>query len=644
MIAIWLVACVCTLAIQSPLGDPVRALSIDGLIWLRDRALGDNRSPADNEVVVISIDETTYQTPPFRGTPRVAWGDYLAKVINELLAVDARVIGFDIVLSTSLDARLPGVDRELLKALHRGARHGKIVLGELQNGQTQLRPFFGYRAVVDFDHNIRPVDVTVDPDGVVRRIPILLPTYGTDDARDRAPSMALELAIRSRQETADHSSERLAGTATSLSMLADRSLDHDQEVIFNLRRQNIDIPTYSLADLYLCAGGTNRSYFARHFSNKTILIGSTLDVEDQILSSARFILPGMKRSPVETCTTAAQDDVPSRLGLPVMPGVYLHAAMVQNLINDDLIKSFSPQFHAVLTLIVIGFLMMASVCWSPVMSMSILSLANAVFLIGSILTFASNLLVFFLVPAVGSIIGFGGGLSLRLLILERRRRRVRDAFNHLLPSNVVEQLIDRNEIPTAGGRLITCTVLLTDLENYTSLAEQLKPDELVDLLNQVNQVLDDVVERHGGIVSWHAGDSLLALFGAPIECTDHAAQGVRAAIDCCSAVSGLNRPHLLDRNIKLRLRVGVSTGKILVGYIGSNRQLTYSAIGDHVNIASRLEGLNKIYGTSVLVNETTRFSAEHDFDWKPIDRTFVKGRKAPVGIFEPTFKTPELVP
>jgi class 3 adenylate cyclase len=422
-------------------------------------------------------------------------------------------------------------------------------------------------------------------------------------------------------------------------MLADHSFSHGQDVIFNLRRQNIDIPTYSLADLYLCAGDANKSYFARHFSNKIILIGSTLDVEDQILSSARFILPGMERSPVETCTTSThQNDVPSRLGLPVMPGVYLHAAMVQNLIDNDLIKSMSPQFHAILTLIVIGSLMMASVLWSPVASMSLLGTAHATFAIGSALAFASNVLIFFLVPAVGATIGFGGGLSLRLLILERRRRRVRDAFNHLLPANVVEQLIDRNEIPTAGGKLITCTVLLTDLENYTGLAEQLKPDELVNLLNQVNQVLDDVVERHGGIVSWHAGDSLLALFGAPIECTDHAAQGVRAAIDCCSAVNGLNRPHLLGRNISLRLRVGVSTGKILVGYIGSNRQLTYSAIGDHVNIASRLEGLNKIYGTSVLVNETTRFSAEHDFDWKPIDRTFIKGRKAPVGIFEPTFK------
>ncbi len=389
--------------------------------------------------------------------------------------------------------------------------------------------------------------------------------------------------------------------------------------------------------MYHCTKIENDSYFVDNFSDKVVLIGSTLDVEDQILSSARFILPEFTRRPVDSCATSGAREVPVRSNLPTMPGVYLHASMVQDLLDDNLLKTVSPIAHGILTLIAVGGLMMVGVIFHPIPSLLLLSLTITIMMIGSSIAFASNILVYFLMPVAGSIAGYAGGLSLHLFTLERGRRRIRDAFNHLLPASVVEQLMDRNEFPSGGGKLMTCTVLLTDLENYTGLAEQLKPDELVDVLNQVNQALGGAIECHGGIVSWHAGDSLLALFGAPIECADHAVQGVKAALECCSAVDQTNIPQLLKHGITPRVRVGVSTGEVLIGYIGSNRHLTYSAIGDHVNIASRLEGLNKIYGTSVLVNETTFAFAEHDFNWREVDKTIVKGRKAFIGVYEPSY-------
>jgi adenylate cyclase len=627
VIVVWGCSFFLTLAIQSPLGDPVRALSIDSLIWLRDRVVDHDVYEREPSISIIAVDEATYQTPPFRGTPRVAWSAYLAEVIRALLDAGVTVVGFDIVFPTSLDSHLPGIDRQLLQTLRDGSREGRVILGEILHGQERIQPHFGYRAVVDFERNIRPLDVILDPDGVVRRMPLSLVTRSTDGTLAAKPSMALELAHRFSKPPDSKAIDSPLGMSEFLNQRRDS--------IINLHQRNINIPTYSLADMYYCASIGNTDYFSSHFANKIVMIGSVLDVEDQVLSSARFISPSSDRQPVDRCVANGTSHAETGSGRPTMPGVYLHAAMVQNLLNGEVIRALSPVAHAVLTLLAVGALMTAGVVLQPIASVLLLGLANVAMTTGAILAFSSNLLVFILIPVTGSIIGYASGLALHILIVERRRRRIRDAFNHLLPGNVVEQLIDRNEFPSGGGKLVTCTVLLTDLENYTGLAEQLKPDELVDILNQVNQVLGEVIERNGGIVSWHAGDSLLALFGAPIACANHAARGVNAALECRTEISRMNIPQLRDRDVTLRIRLGVSTGEILVGYIGSNRQLTYSAIGDHVNIASRLEGLNKVYGTSVLVNESTYQQAMHDFVWREVDETLVKGRKNLIRILEP---------
>ena len=627
IIAVWGCSIFLTLLVQTSLGDPVRALSIDSLVWLRDSFTDQTPRTEESRISIVAVDESTYQTPPFRGIPRVAWSAYLADIIQALLDAGATVVGFDIVFPTSLDSHLPGIDRELLSTLRDGSREDRVVLGEILHGRERIQPFFGYRAAVGFERNIRPLDVTLDPDGVVRRMPLSLKTHSKDGVSGATPSMALELASRFDSLLEGRSSESLPQQPAAI--------DPDRESIINLHRHNINIPTYSLADLYYCADSGKLDYFAAHFSGKIVMIGSVLDVEDQVLTSARFILPDLSRRPVDSCIVPTSNTLKGESFRPTMPGVYLHAAMVQNLLDNDEIRALPSLPHAILTILAIGGLMTLGVMLQPIASLSLLGLVNLAITVGASLAFVSNILVFFLVPVTGSIIGYAGGLALHILIVERRRRDIREAFNHLLPSHIVEQLIDRNEFPTGGGRLVDCTILLTDLENYTGLGEQLKPDELVDVLNRINQVLGEVIERYGGIVSWHAGDSLLALFGAPIECENHASLGIKAALECSAELDDLIIPELRDRDVPLRVRIGVSTGEVLVGYVGSNRQLTYSAIGDHVNIASRLEGLNKVYGTSVLANETTYQSAKHDFHWRQVDRAFLKGRKTPIRIFEP---------
>ena len=165
---------------------------------------------------------------------------------------------------------MPGIDRELLKVLHHGSREDRVVLGEILHGQAKIKPYFGYRAVVDFERNVRPLDVIVDPDGIVRRMPLSLPTLSDNSTLHAIPSLALELAHRAGKQDAHQKNWQRQGQA--IADPPDRHLSHQRNnSVINLHRRNIDLPTYSLADLYHCARNDERSYFVDHSLKKLFL-------------------------------------------------------------------------------------------------------------------------------------------------------------------------------------------------------------------------------------------------------------------------------------------------------------------------------------------------------------------------------------
>ena len=202
--AAFLIVSAATLAVSSPALDGIRGLSIDIPTSLAWRLFGNAHSPEGSAAVVVAIDEETFRTPPFEGTPSVTWTPEIAQVLSAIIEGGARVVGFDVVFPTSIEqsaapfgnetlgARVHGFDRDYLRALALGARAGKVVLGEVQHQDRPLLPSPGQRTAVGFGRNIRSLNVLTDSDGVIRRLPL---SFEVDE--EKVPSMAAELAARS---------------------------------------------------------------------------------------------------------------------------------------------------------------------------------------------------------------------------------------------------------------------------------------------------------------------------------------------------------------------------------------------------------------------------------------------------------------
>jgi adenylate cyclase/guanylate cyclase len=195
-------------------------------------------------------------------------------------------------------------------------------------------------------------------------------------------------------------------------------------------------------------------------------------------------------------------------------------------------------------------------------------------------------------------------------------------------------MLSSNKLPELGGEIRNVTVFFSDIEGFSLIAEKLSPDDLMELMNAYLSAMTDVIEGHGGYVDKYIGDSIVAVFGAPADDLDHAANAARAALDCRTRLAELNASSALFHEHKLAQRIGVNSGEALVGNFGSQRRFNYSVMSDAVNLASRLEGANKFYGTTVIASETTVALAGEAFGWRELDAIRVKGRNQALKIYE----------
>src|SRR5215831_19580643 len=192
--------------------------------------------------------------------------------------------------------------------------------------------------------------------------------------------------------------------------------------------------------------------------------------------------------------------------------------------------------------------------------------------------------------------------------------------------------------PALGGEMRDVTIYFSDIADFSSIAEKIPPTELVAAMNEYLSAMTDVIEEHGGFADKYIGDSIVAVFGAPLDDPDHATNAVRAALQCSARLGTLDR---VSREFggTPRQRIGINSGSALLGNIGSRRRFNYTVLGDMVNLASRLEGANKYFGTSIIASEATVALTGAGFVWRELDIVRVQGRSQPVKIFEPLAET-----
>jgi class 3 adenylate cyclase/CHASE2 domain-containing sensor protein len=632
--------------VSSPVLQRLAWLSLDSLYWLHT-LVGKPSAPAyESPAVVIAIDEETYRTPPFEGIPKVLWTQHIAKVLNAVVASGVSVIGFDIVFSTSAEPYIRGFDRELLVTLRSGAERGTFVLGMMQHSDKPIVPYQGYQVAVRREQNIRPLNIVTDGDGVIRRVPLFFRRHGADNTTSGLlPAMALEMAQRTVDVTPVI--DAWGGVA-----LAGRTIAARPDPVMTVRRQkravtlrnnfvvNLQggpaaIPTYSLADLYQCVVSGRTAFFTEHFAGKAVMFGTVLDVEDRVLTGVRYVAKRYKKPQGPRCVLPEQSRATATFNRDTIPGVYVQAAAINTLVRGVPLRELEPYRACMLTSVLTLSVAVVALRVGPITSGALLvagafvwtGVATALFTVGWVMPLFQ--------PMIASALSLATLLGYRFAIAERTGRHIRRAFDHYLAPAVVDRLVETNRMPKQGGELRLMTVWIADLENYTTLAEAFSPAELVELLNLLHTAVSDTVEEYGGFVPQFIGDAVVAAFGAPLDDPHHADHAVRAALACETAVHSLAERVALPHGIHLRNRIGISTGEMVVGNIGSHKRLTYTIIGDDINVSSRLEGANKIYGTTILASEATVRLCRPDMRFREIDLIRVQGRSAPVRIFEP---------
>lgn len=633
-VAIVAIALISSALLASPALNGLPGLSIDALTALRWRLIGNKHAPSDSPTVVIAVDEDTYRASPFRGTPTAAWTREIARVLTAVVDGGARVVGFDVVFANSIEEseiafnnetvgeRMRGFDRDFLRALATAANAGKLVLGEVQHGDDFVLPAAGQRVAVGQQRNIRSLNVYSESDGVVRRVPLLFDRDGAS-----VPSMSLELASRALGEAPVVAADRsvsLAGYAVPAGVANALTLNFDGG--------SDDVPTYSLADLRACVEKGDAEFFRRNFAGKVVLLGSKLDFEDEKSTSKRFAV-GPPEQPAARCALPPGKPAPDTGALT--DGVYIHATAVNNLLRREAIAELPPLGRWLIVTASAGLAAAATFLLRPTAAALSCGLASLIWAAGATFAFTNELALPLLEPIAAGAAALVASTGYHLFVADKEKRFLRRAFEFYLAPAVIEKMLNSSKPPDLGGETREITVFFSDIVGFTSIAEGMKPTDLVSLMNRYLSTMTEIIEANGGFVDKYIGDAIVAVFGAPVEGMDHATQAVQAALDCSSALKTLNQGAEASGDPRLDHRIGLNSGPALVGNIGSRRRFNYTAMGDSVNLASRLEGANKVFGTVILASEATMAATGAAFVWREVDAIRMKGRLEPICAYEP---------
>jgi adenylate cyclase len=318
------------------------------------------------------------------------------------------------------------------------------------------------------------------------------------------------------------------------------------------------------------------------------------------------------------------------------PGVEIVANVVDMLISGNYLHE-SPPWVSLLAILAAALLAaLISRSERPSLTVLFLGLTMGGYALIGYLTFVKARLY---LPMVGPQIMLFLGVLLptieQAVLQELEKRRVRNLFTCFISPEMVDQLIATQDINSLNKRA-NVSILFSDIRGFTTLSEKLAPEEVVALLNPYLEAMTEVIYRHGGTVDKYEGDAIIAFFGEPVSYPDHALRAVRAAVDMRKALDELKQRWEKERTPRpnLEMGIGIHSGEVFVGLLGSAQRINYTVIGDAANLASRLQDLTKTYQWPILISESTQRQVQEEFEAEFVDSVLVKGKTEPVNTYK----------
>ena len=580
--------CVTELSTNLPNSTP----AIESLdLTLRDLALR-LRGPQepDTPIVIVAIDDASFNYTGYQWPwPR----EYLAQIVDVLQHAGARVIGLDIFLFE--ESPDPAGDDALALALEDSNHTVSVMhISRAANGETLNLPVPAYESAID---RVGITGILSDDDAIVRGV------QGYDySAYDE--KLYFNWAFE----------------AASLYLDAPPpELSTPEDILFN--GQIIPLFDHRMLINYAGPPQTFGPYYSAHqvalgdyppdaFRDKLVLIGAT--------------------------TITLHDVYPTSFSArESMPGVEIVANAINTILSASFYRLPSPAINLAFILLA------ASLCFfiirrrQPIAALAIMAGSMVVYALFWYLAFQHWNMIFSL-SAVELMIFLGSVIPTieQVVNQELEKRRVRALFSRFISPEMVDQLLETQDIRSLNKRA-KLTILFSDIRNFTAISERLTPEEVVALLNPYLEAMTEIIHKYGGTVDKYEGDAILAFFGEPIPYEDHALRAVQTAWEMRAALLKLRNDWQLDGRFggEFEIGIGINTGEVFIGMLGSAQRINYTVIGDDVNLAARLQDKTKDLNWPILISASTQALIDYHFFTESTGLHPIKGKSDPVEIY-----------
>lgn len=554
------------------------------------------------EIVVVAIDEKSLSAEELG--PLSSWSrSYYGQAIKILNEAEVAVIGIDMTFPDSKEG--DSVFSESLSNYSNVVLAGRYLFN---NGDRMIQ--LPNKTLLETDPSVGWINVKLDEDGFVRQVPInsdlegkLTESFSLQLARDYLNEKDFQPEIQG--------SHYAFGDDLNIPVVSLYDKQHDLMSHFmyvNYFAQPHSYTQISMSDV-LKENFINTEGNRVDLRDKIVLIGPTaIDLQDYYLSPVSH---GVR-----------------------MPGVEIHANNIQTIISEKFLRdqsSFSL-WALLLSLIVINIFLFSKLRVRFAIPILLAELFGIVF--AGIVAYESRLFLNVIYPLITILLSFVGTFLLRFILEQNERKFIQGAFGHYVNKTVVDQILKDPKMLELGGAKREVTAFFSDIAGFTSISEKMEPGQLVNFLNRYLDDMTTVILNQHGTLDKYEGDAIMAFWGAPIPATDHAKNACLAALENQKKLAEFRQECEKQGLPSIHIRIGINSGDVIAGNMGSETRFDYTIMGDNVNLASRLESINKQYGTEVMISEMTYEQIKEDFVCRELDQIRVKGKDQPVRVYE----------